>query len=215
MILTGLLAALKFAPAVFSAGASIFESVTGEKVSADETPDSLATKIEGLPEKDRAAITQSVLAFQAEAQKLDTQRFLSMNDGDAEKVRASARPEIARQAMSRDRGFRLVFQIDDHCHRRGLGSTVYIRRCGCSNIPLTESIWDLMAAAEPVTEMIWPPLIASLGVCASVIKKYMGCRERDKAQQFEMMAGRPLNSAAATVEAAGSGLASLIKAVRG
>jgi len=209
-----LLAALKFAPAVLSMGRSLVESITGEPVATDVTPEDLASHVDALPESQRAAITQGVLYYRQRLQELDTDRFRQLTEGDAAKVAATARPEIARRAMSVIETFcwaiRLLFvmTVIEWLVRAGYNFA------GAS-FPVKESLWSLIAAAKPVSEMIWGPLIASFWVSADVIKKYMGCRERDKAQQYEMQAGRPLDSAAATVAAAGGNLAAIIKAVRG
>lgn len=209
-----LLGALKFAPAVLSAGMEIFNAVTGEELPPDTTPETLHDKIEQLPPEQRAVIAAEIVRAKTRAQELDTARFAAMNDGGAEKVRATARPEIALQAMGVIRVFATAFKV------LVLATVLeWLARAGFAvagePFPVTESLWDLIADAAPVAEMIWGPLIASFWVCAEVIKKYMGCRERDKAQQYEMQAGKPLTSAAATIEAAGGGIAGIIKAVRG
>lgn len=212
-MITALLAALKFAPTVFSVGKKLFEATTGEPTADDETPETLAAMISELPPEQRVKLEKGILETKAEIQRLDTDRFLSMNEGDAAKVAASARPEAMRQAMSVITIFAkcfaalIIFTFIEWALRFGFG--VFDK-------PYPgPSLWALIAEAQPVAEMIWGPLVASFGVCASIALKYMGCRERDKAQQYEMQAGRPLNAAAATVEAAGSGLANIIKAVRG
>ncbi|MBF0249948.1 MAG: hypothetical protein HQL35_04880 [Alphaproteobacteria bacterium] len=208
-----LLAALKFAPPILSAGRAIYEAFTGETVAANVTPDDLAQKIEALPADQREAVIVRVLELHAEMQAYDTQRFVSMNDGDADKIRATARPEIALRAMAVIETFAWVF--------KALMAVTVIEWAGrmvVASFGLAwpeVSLWALIAKAEPVTTMIWPPLIASFWACLEIIRKYMGVRERDKAQEYEIKAGRPLESAAATVAAAGGGIADIIKAIRG
>ncbi len=209
----GILAALKFAPAIFSAATSIFSAVTGNEPKAS-TPEALAEEIVSLPESDRAAVTTQVLAFKAQIQALDTDRYKTLTEGDAAKVAATARPEIAKRAMGVLETFSLIAKI-----LFAATALEWFVRAGYAlagaTFPEVKSIWSLVASAQPIAEMIWAPLIASFWVCAGVIKKYMGCRERDKAQQYEMMAGRPLSSSAATVEAAGGAIAGLVNAWKG
>lgn len=208
-----ILGALKFAPAVFSAGKAIFSAVTGQEPADDETPESLAGKIGALPPDEQARVMTHIQDVAAEIQAHDTERFVAMTEGDADKVRATARPEIALQAMA-------VIAIFGWCFRILIVATVveWLARAGFAiagkPFPVTDSLWSLIAEARPVSEMIWGPLVASFWVCAEVIKKYMGCRERDKAQEYEIQHGQPLSSAAATVEAAGGAVASLVKAFR-
>ncbi|PCJ57865.1 MAG: hypothetical protein COA65_08970 [Rhodospirillaceae bacterium] len=212
-MIAALLAALKFAPAVMSAGSVIYEAVTGSKLSGETTPEKLADKVAALPEGKRADIIEKTLRVKARMQALDTERFIAM-DGDAEKLRASARPEIARRAMGVIETFSNAIKI-----LFWMTALEWLVRSGFAlagkPFPITDSIWDLVAGAAPVAEMIWAPLLASFWVCADVIKKYMGCRERDKSQEYEIRAGAPLNSSAATVEAAGGAVSNLIKAWKG
>jgi len=213
-VIPAILAALKFAPAVFSASKAIFSAVTGEPVAGDETHEDLASRIQSLPPEQQAAVTTQILAFKAEVQALDTERFIAMTESDAEKVKATARPKIARRAMGVLESFAWVFKV------LVIATVVeWAARAICASVgvsfPVTDSLPGLIAELAPAAEMIWAPLIVSFATCASVIRKYMGCRERDKAQQYEMMAGRPLGAAASTVEAAGEGIAGLIKTVRG
>lgn len=148
---------------------------------------------------------------------------------DIEKLRASARPKIALQAMGVIRTFKLllvwamVALSIEWLARAGFaiwgcrasvgpdGSIIEI----CKTMPVELSVGYMLAQLEPVVNMIWPPLLASLAACVAVIKAYMGARERDKARADEMAHGQPLQSTAATIAAAGGGLASIIKAFKG
>lgn len=212
LLIGGILSALKYAPSVLSAGAQVVAALTGEEVPPEATAEDIAAKIEALPPEQKAVAIGHVLAAQTRAQELDTDRFKSMNDGDAEKLRASARPEIALQAMAVltmfARGMRVLFwaTVAEWAFRLGC----YFFGAEYPDI----SLWGLIAEAAPVSEMIWAPLLASFYASIRIIEKYMGCRERDKAHEYEIAAGRPLNSTAATVEAAGGALAGLVKAVR-
>lgn len=205
-----ILGALKFAPAVFEVGKQVFEAVTGEPIGGEATPETLAEKIEALPADQRAAITKDVLAYQAQLQALDTQRFMGLTDGDAEKVKATARPEIARRAMS-------VIEIFPKAFLWLVAATIgeWLFRALFAAIgqpfPVTDSLWSMLAEAAPITELIWPPLVAALGASVAVITKYMGCRERDKAQEFEIRAGRKLDASDAVIEAAGGIVGGLAK----
>jgi len=209
----GFLALLKLAPAILGVGKSLVESFTGETLSEDVTAETVAEQLEGLPDDKRFEAMQVLSEAKVKLQTLDTQRFESMNEGSAEKIRETARPQIALRAMA-------VIELFSQIFKMLMIITVaeWMTRLGLSalNMPYPDvSLWALIAKAEPVTAMIWPPLLASFWVCADIIKKYMGVRERDKAQQFEMQHGRPLESAAATVAAAGSNLANIIKAFKG
>ncbi|MDV7340987.1 hypothetical protein RYZ26_15380 [Terasakiella sp. A23] len=203
------LAALSALPSLFNAGKSIYQAVTGEPSQAS-TPEGFQAELEKLPPDQRAEIEAQL---KTKLQELDTQRFLAMNDGDAEKIRASARPEIAKRAMAVIETFAkvfwwlMIFTMVEFVLR-------FIFALNDKWDYPEVSIWGMVAEAQPVTEMIWGPLITSFGVCMQVILKYMGCRERDKARRDEMIAGRPLESAAASVEAAGGAISSIIKAVR-
>ncbi|MEJ1366295.1 MAG: hypothetical protein RPU42_14565 [Candidatus Sedimenticola sp. (ex Thyasira tokunagai)] len=209
-----LLSALKWAPAIFTAGIEITEAVTGEPVpgAATDTPETLANHIEQLPAAQRMQITQQVLDTKAQIQGLDTQRFLAMTDGDAEKIRATARPQIALRAMAIIETFAwclkllIIFTV--------LGWVGSLLSMAINSQPLPVSLWGELAKAAPVAEMIWAPLIASFWASVAVIRKYMGVRERDKAHEYELRAGKPLNSTNATIEAAGGAVAGIIKAFK-
>mgnify|MGYP003667310978 FL=1 len=215
-----LLGALKFAPSVLSAGVNIYNAITGdgEALPEDAPAETVAAKIEALPPEQRRLAMVEVMKAKTRAQELDTARFVSMTaveeGGDAEKIRSTARPEIALQAMSVitifAKAIRLLFVVTVI---EWLTRAVFA--LADKPFPVIDSIWDLLADAAPVSEMIWAPLLGSFWACVEIVKKYMGCRERDKAQQYEMQHGAPLHSAAATVEAAGGGIANIIKAVRG
>lgn len=208
------LSLLTAAPALIDAARSIFSDETGgEQLPQDASPEQVAERIEALPPEQRNAVVVRLYEHKERLQGYDTDRFKSLTDGDAAKVAATARPEIAKQAMAVvtmfARGISILFVV-----------TVleWFARlvCAAAGWGFPEvSLWDLIAKAAPVTEMIWAPMLGSFWACVEIIKKYMGARERDKAQQYEIMAGRPLSSAAATVEAAGGALTGLVKAWRG
>lgn len=209
-----LLKALTFAPAVFDAGKEIVSAVTGEDIPPTTTPEQLAERIEALPPAERATVMQHVLTVKAQVQGFDTERFKLLTEGDAEKVKATARPEIAMQAMT-------VVTIFARAVTALMYATIveWLIRAGFElageTYPVSVSVMSLIAEVAPAAEVIWAPLIASFWVSADVVKKYMGCRERDKAQEYEILAGRPLESAQATIEAAGNSLAGLVRAVKG
>ena len=216
MLLTSVLAALKFAPAVLSVGRAAYNALVDDdsKLPDSAGEDDVAAAIESLPPEQRDAVIEKVLKTKARLQALDTQRFLSMNDGDAEKLRASARPEIALRAMKVIETvvsvFKVVFffTIAEWLGRAGFA-------LAGKPFPVTDSVWSLFAEEEPVTVLIWPQVVTAIGASVMVILKYMGCRERDKAQQFELQAGRPLQSAEAVATAAGGAIGAIVKAVRG
>ncbi|HEY9081328.1 hypothetical protein [Magnetovibrio sp.] len=209
----GVLELFLAAPSLINAGRKIYNSVTGENVGDDVTPQDLSARIDDLPADQRDEITKQLIAASLQKQVLDTQRFVALADGDAEKQRATARPEIARRAMGVIEVFATTFKWLMIITIAEWALRLMVAAAGK---PFPDvSLWALVAQASPVTEMIWGPLIASFWVCASIVKTYFGVRAADKAQQFEIQAGRPLESHVATVAAAGSGLADLIKAIRG
>jgi hypothetical protein len=203
------LAALSALPSLFNAGKSIYQAVTGSPSQAT-TPEDFQGELEKLPADQRAQIEAQLTT---KLQELDTQRFLAMNDGDAEKIRASARPEIAKRAMAVIETFAKVFKW---LMMFTMGEFIlrFIFALNDNWAYPDISIWGMIAEAQPVTEMIWGPLIASFYASMQMVLKYMGCRERDKARRDEMIAGRPLDSARASVEAAGGAITSIIKAFR-
>jgi hypothetical protein len=206
----GILAALQYAPAVFSAGREVFGAVTGEKPA--ETPEQLAEQIDSLAPEQRQQITEQIIAAKVQRQTLDTQRFSALTEGSADRIKSTARPEIALRAMG-------MMELFSRCFYLLIIATL-IQWFANWFLQIFEidhqlpSVWASMAAAEPVAEMIWAPLLASFYAAIEVIKKYMGCRERDKAQEYESAAGRPLQSSSAVVEAAGGAIAGMVRAFR-
>ena len=209
-----LLAALKFAPAVLGAGREIVGALTGREPAPDATPEEVAAEIEALSPDQRMAATLQVMQAKTRAQELDTDRFYELTAGAAEKVRATARPEIALRAMgvltlfARAVALVAVAVAVEWCVRAA---------CAIAGVspPDLPSIPGLIAELEPVAELVWAPLIGSFWACAEIVKKYMGCRERDKARADEMAAGRPIESAQATVVEAGGSIAGIIRALKG
>lgn len=212
-LIAGILAALEYAPAVFTAGKSIVEAVTGDVVpEVANTPAALTEHIASLPSDQQAEIHTRLIEMQSELQRLDTARFVAMTDGDADKLRASARPQIALKAMAVISLFGSIL--------KWLALLAVVQWLFEVGVQLFDSkivvptIWDQLAKLAPVTELIWGPAIASLAACVQVITKYMGCRERDKAQEYEIKAGKPLDSAQATIQAAGGMVSSVIRAIK-
>ena len=208
------LAALQYAPAVLEFGQKVFEQVTGkpEPRLDGDGPDALAARIESLPEDQRLQITTEIMGFRQRIQELDTERFVALTDGDAEKVRATARPEIARRCMrvlevySYSLALLFVVALIDW-----LARVVAAVFGGTVEIP---SITSMVAQLEPAANMIWPIAISGIGARVAVIRKYMGCRERDKAQEFELKASRPLQSSQAVVDAASGFIGTALNAIR-
>ncbi|NVJ90862.1 MAG: hypothetical protein HWE34_04350 [Methylocystaceae bacterium] len=203
------LAALSALPSLFNAGKSIYQAVTGSPSQAT-TPEDFQGELEKLPAEQRAQIEAQLTT---KLQELDTQRFLAMNEGDAEKIRASARPEIAKRAMAVIETFTKVFKwLMVFTMLEFLLRFIFTLNDNWNYPDI--SLWGMIAEAQPVTEMIWGPLIASFYASMQMVLKYMGCRERDKARRDEMIAGRPLQSATASIEAASGTISSIIKAFR-
>ena len=214
MVLPVLLGLLKFAPALFTAGKSIVEAVSGEPppAAAVGSPEALADHISSLPQDQQAEIQRRLLDMKQRMQELDTERFVAMTAGDAEKLRSSARPEIALQAMAVISLFGSMLKwLGLFAIGQWVVTVLLILTESTLAIP---SIWDELAKIGPVAELIWAPALGSLAACVQVITKYMGCRERDKAQEYEIRAGRPLDSSQATIEAAGGMVSSVIKALK-
>ena len=213
-MIPALLTALRFAPTVLSAGREIVGAFTGREPPGGATPEDVAAQIEALPSDQRMAATMQVMQAKTRLQELDTDRFHELTSGSAEKVRSTARPEIALRAM----GVLTLFA-------RGMALVViaiaveWCVRALCAIFdtapPDLPSIPGLIAELEPVAELIWAPLISSFWVCAEIVKKYMGCRERDKARADEMQADKPLESVQATVVEAAGSVAGIIRALKG
>lgn len=218
-----LLNVLMMAPKIFETGVDIYNTVTGGNESFESETD-LAQAIEELPPQHKELVTMKVFEAQVEYQRLDTQRFVTLTDGDAEKVKATARPEIALRCMTMmETPFRMLTLI------------VYVLVGLLAIEWLIEAVSMLLAddgvgvdvnsplglLTQATTAFSWEGVLAIIGpayIAAVVtIKKYMGCRERDKAQEYEIKHGSPLNSANSTVMAASGvldGLSSLAKLVK-
>lgn len=232
VILGGLLTA---APQILGAVSGIVSAVTGEDPppAARTDPDAMAEHIGSLPPDQQAEIRMRVLEHIETLEKETTARWKARMDfetaADADKLRATARPRIALQAMGVIRVFaamllwvmaalsvewlaRIGFAVFGCSVTEGPdGLAVEV----CRTMPPELSVSYMLAKLEPVTTIIWPPLLASFAACVAVIKAYMGARERDKARADEMAHGKPLSSTQATITAAGGTLAQIIRAVRG
>jgi hypothetical protein len=215
-----LLALLSAAPTMLQEGLRIYNAVTGKPASpeAQSKPEALADSIEQLPPAQRDQVYQQLLEARVKLQGFDTQRFLALTDGDAEKIRATARPQIALAAMRVvtlfSQGIRLLV-VATVIQWAVLAIWTIVAATGVKTaVPDLPSVWKLLADASPVAEMIWAPLIASFWAAVAIVKKYMAVRERDKAQEYEIRNGSPLNSTQATIEAAGGAVSSLIRAWR-
>lgn len=216
MPLPALLSLLQFAPAILDAAGTVVEAATGESppeaVRADA--DAMTRHIQGLPPEHRAMVVARLIGLRAELQRHDSARFHQLTEGPADKVRATARPVIARRAMDVIATFALVFKVVFFAIVIEWVARAVFAAIGAP-FPVTDSLPSLLAEMAPVSEMIWAPLIASFWACVEIVKKYMGVRERDKAHEYEMRHGRPLNSTDATIQAAGGSIAGIIRAVRG
>ena len=213
-MIPALLGALRFAPAVLSAGREIAGALSGREMPPAATAEEVADRIDAMPEAERRAALSHVLAARVRCQELDTARFTSLTEGGADKVRATARPEIALRAMRvvslLGRGLTLLVlaTVGEWAVRMAYA----VLGAGEPELP---SIWALIAEAEPLAEMIWAPLVATIAASTSIVRKYMGCRERDKSREDEIRAGRPLDAGQATIADAGGAIAGLVRAFRG
>lgn len=215
MVIAAILSLLKFAPAILEGAGAIISAVTGEDVPphARQSADAMAAHIETLGPEQRAIVLRELLARKSQLQIQDTKRFLALSDGSVEKLRATARPEIARNAMRVIETFALVFKIVFFA----IVLEWVVRSasvCFGTPLPVTSSLPAMLAELSPVAEMIWAPLLGSFWASVEIVKKYMGVRERDKAHEYEMQNGAPLNSTQATIEAAGGTIAQILRAVR-
>ncbi len=205
---------LKWAPAVLGAGREIVGALSGSPLAEDAPAEEIAAAAAKLPAEQQAQVMMALIDKRNELERLDTERFVAMASADAETQRASARPEIALRAMSVIEIFSkllaLVFLVTVIQWAIGWGYAAF-----GAPPPAAPSFWEILAQAAPVTELIWAPLIASFWCCVQVIKTYFGCRERDKARMDEIQYGAPLTSTQATVAAAGSGVAEIIRAFKG
>lgn len=215
MVIAAILPLLKFAPAILEGAGAIISAVTGEDVPphARQSADAMAAHIETLGPEQRAIVLRELLALKSQLQIQDTKRFLALSDGSVEKLRATARPEIARNAMRVIETFALVFKIVF----LAIVLEWVVRTASVwfgTPLPVTSSLPAMLAELSPVAEMIWAPLLGSFWASVEIVKKYMGVRERDKAHEYEMQNGAPLNSTQATIEAAGGTIAQILRAVR-
>jgi len=185
--------------------------VTPQHAERDEP--AMAAYIDGLSPEMRAPIVRELLAIKTQIQVHDTQRFLAMSDGSIEKIRATARPEIARNAMRVIETFALVFKVVFFAIVLEWGVRTLSVWFG-EPLPETVTLPGMLADLSPVAEMIWAPLLASFWASVEIVKKYMGVRERDKAHEYEMKNGGPLSSTTATIEAAGGTIAKIVRAIR-
>ena len=209
-----LLKALTLAPQLFKTGRDVYEMVTGQSTDDIRSEEELVNRIETLPVDQQETIMLKVLDAKVKFQQLDTQRFMSMTEGDADKVRATARPTLALDSMKLMlMPFLLIrWLIILAC----LEWVIEAVAAGFGKDVDVPSLFSVFANMN--IETVWP-LVASVLVPAylgavAVIRKYMGCRERDKALQYEMQNGKPLKGLQATVHAA-SGIATLVNAFKG
>ncbi|MBO6782247.1 MAG: hypothetical protein JJ899_03100 [Alphaproteobacteria bacterium] len=215
MVFAAVLPLLQYAPAVFEGARAIISAVTGDEVPprAAQDPESMARHIDELPPVQRAEVVARLMSLKERIQRLDTERFLAMTDGSVEKLRATARPEIARRAMGVIETFAVVFKVVFFAivlewAVRNLASWTGV------DLAETTSLPALFAELSPVAEMIWAPLLGSFWACVAIVRKYMGVRERDKAHEYELRNGGPLNSTQATIEAASGAIATAVRALR-
>lgn len=220
------------APQLIGAVGKIVGAVTGKPVpaQAQADPQAMAEHIATLPPDQQAEISVRAFEHIESLERETTARWQARMDmeagADVEKLRATARPQIALQAMAVIRVFAIVLLWGialvslEWLLRAGFalfgchdstgpdGSVVEV----CRTLPAELSVARILAQLEPITTLIWPPLLGSFAACVAVIRAYMGARERDKARADEMRYGQPLDSAAATVAAAGGTLAQVIRA---
>ncbi|HBS22690.1 MULTISPECIES: hypothetical protein [Thalassospira] len=194
------------APALLKGAQAIYSAVTGDEPA--ETAEGLSAQVETLSPEQRARVIEGIVKLQS----FDTERFMALTDGDADKVRATARPEIALQAMGVIRLF--GYAISALFFLAVLDWALKIGGFYFGFALPGFSVWESIADAAPVAEMVWAPALGAFWACVSIIRKYMGCRERDKAIEAEVRAGKPLNATSATVVAAAEGVAGLVHAFK-
>ncbi|SMF85795.1 hypothetical protein SAMN06265365_1581, partial [Tistlia consotensis] len=77
------------------------------------------------------------------------------------------------------------------------------------------SVWALVSQVQDSWELVAISFGSGFAACVSVVRRYMAARERDKAQEYELQAGQPLQASGAVEAAAGGLVAGAIKAIRG
>lgn len=227
-----LLEALMLAPQVLNAGRSAYEMFTGEE--APETPEGLHEAIEMLPPEQRNQVADKIIESKLEFQRLDTERFKGLTEGSAEKIKSTARPEVALRCMAMmEMPFRLlrlvvtvigsllVLEWLIEASSLLFGEPVYM--IGEDGVAVPVDGLDIRSPLTVIKELSsffsWEGILAIVGpaylAAVTVIKKYMGCRERDKAQEYEMQYGKPLSSAESTVVAATDAISSAVRLWKG
>lgn len=212
MALPFLLQALTLAPQIFEAGKEIYTAVTGNAVDT-QSPAELVNHIERLPLQQQEAIIAKVLDAKVQYQRLDTERFKALTSGDADHVRATARPQIALRCMAMmELPFKvLVWMLVLACGEWVIeGVALAFGRS--VDVPSLFAVFaqvDGALAAQVMGTLLVPGFMSAV----LVIRKYMGCRERDKAIEYEIQHGKPLKALDATINAA-SGIASLVSAIK-
>ncbi|MDG2269117.1 MAG: hypothetical protein P8M28_01730 [Alphaproteobacteria bacterium] len=136
-----------------------------------------------------------------------------MADGSVEKIRATARSEIARRAMGVIETFALVFKVVFFAIVLEWGVRTFSAWLGAP-LAAAATLPGILSELSPVAELIWALLLGSFWASVEIVKKYMGVRERDKAHEFELRNGGPLQSTQATIEAAGGTVARILRVLR-
>lgn len=228
-----LLALLKLAPMAFSGISAIVSAVTGEDApdAAQDSPEAMAAHIESLPAEQQAAIRLRYLEHLETMDKETSARWASRMgmEGDAsiETLRATARPQIALRAMRVIYTVRLavLWLLALLTVEYAVGLALALWGCEvtgegaaavkwCTTVPASLSVTALLAKLDPVIHLVWPSVVAALLAAQAVVRAYMGARERDKARADEMAYGKPLDSTAASIAAAGGTIASIVRAFR-
>jgi hypothetical protein len=233
MVFPLLLSLLTGAPRIIGAVAGIVEAVTGKAppATALDSPEAMAAHVDGLPPEQQAAIKVRVLDHVETMEKETTARWAARMgmEGDAgiEKLRATARPQIALRAMRVIYTVRLaiLWLLALLTVEYAVGLALALWGCDvtgegakaitwCKTVPASLSVTALLAKLEPVIHLVWPSVVAALLAAQAVVRAYMGARERDKARADEMTYGKPLDSTAASIAAAGGTIASIVRAFR-
>ncbi len=212
--LLGLLIDKLAVPALKEAAGAAYEAVTGDKLAPDTSAGDLADKVQDLPPEQQAAIFKATIDKEVALARIDADQQQALTKGSAEWVRATARPEIALRAM---KSIQLVvygfaWLIGATVLQWAIETAAVLASGNPVDVP---SVWALVAQVKDAWDFVAVSFVAGFGACVSIVRRYMAARERDKAQEYELKAGQPLQASGAVEAAAGGLVKAAVNAIRG